>query len=633
MLQSMRNGAKTWVAKILFGLLVLSFAGWGVQGVFSSEQDPEIVSIGNQSVRMSEVAAAFQQSANQMRSLFGPDFTLQQAVQFGFLDRAIDQLLDTAIFSALTASLGVSVTDATVASEIQNNSAFQGPNGSFDRNAFEIALNRAGYTEERFVAAVRDDISRRHVVNNLQSGIELPTTYAKRLASYRLEKRIITRATINADDIQDITNASSTVLTNFYNENLDLFKTAEIRSFRLLDLTAETIARSIIVSEDDIVAEFEFRAPDLGSPEERVIIQVLVNDETQAKEIAARARSGEDFSAITASLNLPAPMSLGAVKASDLTAEVSTAAFAGKIGAIIGPVKSSFGWHVITVTDITEGKPARLEDHRADIAVRLAEESLFDVTSAVEQGLDEALHLAEIAQRNNLPLIEVANVNSSGYTAAADGLSTTNDSTINLGANARDILAIAFETEKDANSGIIDGSTSGYFVVEVSDIQPERQLSQNEATDAVRGEWMKVEQAKRAHDIAENLVKATKNGSDLADAHPAVTVKTHEPMTRDARQSNLSSADVEAAFALDDGEATVVETDNRNVHVVKIDEIIPATNAEIADAITTERDNYRNSIRDDILLQVRNRVQLDLGAFVDRKTARAFYVDPAFKDN
>jgi len=44
----MRRGVKTWVAKLLFGLLVVSFAIWGIGDVFSNGVGSSVATVGDQ---------------------------------------------------------------------------------------------------------------------------------------------------------------------------------------------------------------------------------------------------------------------------------------------------------------------------------------------------------------------------------------------------------------------------------------------------------------------------------------------------------------------------------------------------------------------------------------------------------
>jgi peptidyl-prolyl cis-trans isomerase C len=84
---------------------------------------------------------------------------------------------------------------------------------------------------------------------------------------------------------------------------------------------------------------------------------VLVDDEAKAKEVAERARKGEDFVALSKEFSKdPGSASeggdLGWFTKDKMVKEFSEAAFKLEPGEISDPVKSQFGWHVIKV----EGK-------------------------------------------------------------------------------------------------------------------------------------------------------------------------------------------------------------------------------------------------------------------------------------
>ena len=51
MLIAMRRGAAGWVAKILFGLLILSFGAWGIGDYLTPDADPDNVAAMIEAVR------------------------------------------------------------------------------------------------------------------------------------------------------------------------------------------------------------------------------------------------------------------------------------------------------------------------------------------------------------------------------------------------------------------------------------------------------------------------------------------------------------------------------------------------------------------------------------------------------
>ena len=50
MLDFVRRGVKSWVAKVLLGVLVASFAVFGIGDVFSNSLGSSVATIGNQKV-------------------------------------------------------------------------------------------------------------------------------------------------------------------------------------------------------------------------------------------------------------------------------------------------------------------------------------------------------------------------------------------------------------------------------------------------------------------------------------------------------------------------------------------------------------------------------------------------------
>ena len=82
---------------------------------------------------------------------------------------------------------------------------------------------------------------------------------------------------------------------------------------------------------------------------------ILVRSEPKAKEIMEKIRAGESFSALAAQFSeCPSKKNggdLGWFSRGQMVREFERAAFDGEKGAVVGPVKTEFGWHVIKVLD------------------------------------------------------------------------------------------------------------------------------------------------------------------------------------------------------------------------------------------------------------------------------------------
>ena len=62
MLEALRRGASSWVAKGLLGLLVISFAIWGVADVFRGYGQGSLATVGAKEISVEEFQRAYGQT-------------------------------------------------------------------------------------------------------------------------------------------------------------------------------------------------------------------------------------------------------------------------------------------------------------------------------------------------------------------------------------------------------------------------------------------------------------------------------------------------------------------------------------------------------------------------------------------
>jgi len=83
---------------------------------------------------------------------------------------------------------------------------------------------------------------------------------------------------------------------------------------------------------------------------------ILVDTEKKAKEILEMAYGGEKFSDLAKKYSsCPSKKNggdLGWFSRGDMVKEFENAAFSADKGAIVGPVRTQFGWHLIYVKDV-----------------------------------------------------------------------------------------------------------------------------------------------------------------------------------------------------------------------------------------------------------------------------------------
>ena len=123
----------------------------------------------------------------------------------------------------------------------------------------------------------------------------------------------------------------------------------------LLDDYLEQEAKKVVTPEAE-KALYD-QSIKLSKPEEEVHARhILVDNEAEAKKIAARLKAGEDFAKVAAETSKdPGSKAeggdLGWFTKERMVPDFATAAFALKPGQVSEPVKTQFGWHVIKVEE------------------------------------------------------------------------------------------------------------------------------------------------------------------------------------------------------------------------------------------------------------------------------------------
>ena len=72
MLNALRNSAGTWVVKVFLGLLVLSFAAWGIGDIFRLQPDAAVVKVGDTEITGYEFLNDFNRQVRRMQQSLGP---------------------------------------------------------------------------------------------------------------------------------------------------------------------------------------------------------------------------------------------------------------------------------------------------------------------------------------------------------------------------------------------------------------------------------------------------------------------------------------------------------------------------------------------------------------------------------
>ncbi|MDE2446063.1 MAG: SurA N-terminal domain-containing protein, partial [Alphaproteobacteria bacterium] len=283
MLESMRNAAKSWVAKVLMALLVLSFSIWGIKDVSSSFSDnllgwfgwgpKDLAKVAGKTILASDYTTALQKTLRLMSQQSGQQVTTDDAHKMGVDKQVLDSLIARLVIDAQREKLGLAMSDATIAESVYSNKIFQDSSGKFDSTIFQRLLAQNGLNEATFFASERTGRLRAAVTDIAGEDITLPKTYALALAQFAGQTRDARYFTVTANE-SDVAAPTDAELKKQYESSPATYTAPEYRSVALMKVDPADIAAKITVTPDDVKAGYDKYKKDYFKPETRTLLQV-----------------------------------------------------------------------------------------------------------------------------------------------------------------------------------------------------------------------------------------------------------------------------------------------------------------------------------------------------------------------
>ena len=139
------------------------------------------------------------------------------------------------------------------------------------------------------------------------------------------------------------------------------------------------IMKSIEVTDVEAETVYNINPDNFSRPETVEAKHILVDDEDVCKEILAKIQNGEQTFEDAAKECSTCPSGqqggdLGEFGRGQMVKEFEEAAFAAEIGAIVGPVKTQFGFHLIKVEAKNEAETLDYEDVKEQIKKNLLQQ-------------------------------------------------------------------------------------------------------------------------------------------------------------------------------------------------------------------------------------------------------------------
>lgn len=605
MLNVFRKAAHTWVAKILFVLLILSFAIWGIGDMVrvGISNAPAIVA-GKVEVPAEAVVDEYKRELTRLQRVFGSQFTEEQARTMGLMQRTVDNMVARALIDQAADDLDMLAPDEVVRQAITANPAFHNQFGRFDNQVFRNTIAQAGFSEQGFLQMARKDVLRGQLIAAVSDGVTAPAVAAQRLFAWREEKRVADTVTIEAARIPAPPPPGDDELKAYWQANESRFMAPEYRAITALLLRPVDVAGEVAVTDAMIEDAYHQRAAEFHEPERRNLRQALFASQDEAAKAAAALKQTPDFAQAVQQAGQQV-LELGWMDAATLetiSPELARAAFAAPDGGVTEPVQSPLGWHLVQVAAVQPGKSRALPEVRDQITQDIIRDKsvdlLYELANKVEDTLASGARLEEAAQKLGLRTVKAEAIDRQGKDPQGQPAAEL--------PAAPAFLTAAFQAAEGSETRMQElGDNQGFFMLRVDKVIPPAVRPFDTIRDDVAKAWQAERQLAAARAKADEAAQQLRAGKPAAEVAAATggTAGTTPPFTRQPAQGAGVAPELAAqVFTLPPAGVAVVPTAGGAV-AARLQQVIPADPQKDAAAYAALRQRMGEAVAGDLVDQ------------------------------
>ena len=631
MFAAIRALSKSWFAVVLFTLLIVAFALFGIQDVFKGAVDNWVIKAGSRTVSSAEFKRRFDTQKRQLEQQNGP-ISIEVAAMNGLDQQMLKAIAAQEAFAALIAKAGIRVSDVQVAAQLRKNPALFNPvTGQFDDQIYAERLGEQGLTPPVFENLIRDEIAADHILSGLVTGLRAPRIYTAWIGAFALEARDISLFTVDPSMVAQPAAATDAELETFLKANAARFTKPELRTLMVVDFNPAGLEAQAVVDPAEVQKRFDFRKDTLSKPETRTLLQISAADAAQAAAIAARLAKGEDPAAVAKALNRPLTTLANRPKSALPDAKIAETAFSLKDGQSSGPINAQLGYVVLKQISTTPGTTADLATEKvkieAEIRSQFAQDKLDEQIQAYDMAHSGGMSLAAAAAKAGVKVVTIGPVTAQGVNEAGMPVPAANQA----------LLKAAFALAAGQDSEVEDAGAGASFAVRVDKVIPASLPPMADIKPLLQQLWAarKTMDAVNARAVA--LSERVTKGETIAAvaASAGATVATIKDLNRlrasqDPQISQAIPRDLlEKMFGVKPGETFVADAGPPRVIVAHLDAVRPGPVNQVAQVIESQRPQLTQQIIRDMQGQVQARALTAMKTRTDLVRARnAIGIDP-----
>jgi len=430
MLETIREKFTGWIAALIIGAisvaLVISF---GNMNQTPLEQDV-VITVNDKEITLVDYREEYTNQLLQFQEVFGDE--IPESLEFTIQESATENLIMKTLLNDYVDAQGYRVSPEYVAELITTNPNFQLGEG-FNRENYQAILSSQGVSQSKYENDLRIELQINQLRRGLIESSFITPSEFRRFVELQMEERDGQYLLIPSSKFTDQVSLDKEVVSTFYTENITSFMTEEEIDVEFLSIDTEEIAQSIEFSPLDVEQYYKENIERFRSNEERKSSHILISfdDEViedaaqeQSKDILVRIKGGESFEELAQEFSDDSGSAtnggdLGWAEPGLFVSEFDQVLYALEIGEISDPVKTQFGYHIIRLDDVKEGRKKEFaeieEELTEEYSQLLAEDRLYDLAEQLDDlALQAYNELDTVADQLALELNQISAITRNG---------------------------------------------------------------------------------------------------------------------------------------------------------------------------------------------------------------------------
>ena len=439
------------------------------------------------------------------RALSQQGIPASEAYKLGLIDNILTSEVQSRLFTERARALGLEVGDEVVQKKISELAEPLATDGRTKKEALQQILRTQNISESEFVGSVRQEMAN----GLLRGALTAPATMvsprlANALYRYDNETRAAAVMLLRNADTPGITTPTDEQLQKYYEANKSDYLIPESRRVTVATLKSDMVAKNVNITDEQLRAEYDKNIATFTKPPRRTVEQVVLPDEAAANAAAADMKAGKPVK----------DTNVQDFEREGLLPEIATPVFEAKQGAVVGPIKSPLGWHVLKVTALLPESVAPFDDVKSKLRDELKSiamnTELYQAGIAIEDRAAAGDKLEDIVNEYGMTTEIIGPFRQNGNDADGKDLFKS------FGPERDKLIQSAFDFEEGEVTPVVETADGQFHIMRIEQVIPDTYRDLASVKAELRQRWMDEQRDLSNKARAEKALADLNGGADLS---------------------------------------------------------------------------------------------------------------------